>query len=334
MTARAGTPVRVVVVGAGGLGSYLAAALADAGHTVTAVARGEHGSAIRTEGLRVVSGVNEAVGKTRVVHRIGCVERVEDAGPQDLALVTVKTFSLDEVAPGLAALAERGTTVMPLLNGIDALERLQAAGVRAETLLAGVAYLTAFRTAPGRIVQRGTHARLVVGALSEAASQRLAPTVDAFSGTDLEVGQSDDIRRDLWLKMAVVCTLSALCGTSGSSLGSIREHPRGRSLQARAVGEVLAVANAAGVQLDGRSEAQVTRILDDFPDDFYPSLLHDLRGGRRTEIAALCGTIRRLGSSYGVDTPVHDMATWAVEIKSLGRDRRMAASPPNRHSRP
>lgn len=316
MSTADGTLTRIVVVGAGGLGSYLAAALAGVGHTVTAVARGEHGAAIRTKGLTVVTGLESGGQPAHSVHRVRCVERTEDAGPQDLALITVKAFSLDEVAPAVAALAAPGATVVPFLNGVDAIERLEAAGVPATSLLGGVAYLTAFRTAPGRVERSGTHGRLLVGAPNTGDPNRLERTIAAFNGTGIQVVHSDDIHRDLWLKMALVCALSALCGAGDSALGPLRTHPSSQQLQHRAVREVLAVAKAAGVETGDNAHASVTQILDGFPDDFYPSLVHDLRAGRATEIGALCGTIVRLGEEYGVDTPLHAMATWVIECRS------------------
>jgi 2-dehydropantoate 2-reductase len=305
--------VKAVIIGAGGLGSYVGAVLARAGHDVHLVARGEHASAVRQNGLRVVSSEGE------FVVRPGCVGSAHELDGADAAVVTVKSYSLDDVAPQVRHLAERDAFVLPLLNGVDATERLCAAGVPGNALVDGVAYLTSFRTAPGVIERKGTHQRLVVGSASGLAAKQLPRVVELFGDTPVEVRVDEEILPELWRKMAVVCSLSAVCGMTDAAIGRIRAHPLGRDLQERAVGEVMAVGRARGVALPADSETRVHAILDAFPEDFYPSVLHDLRSGRRTEMESLGGTIARLGRQAGVETPLHDAATCAVQLIEAGR---------------
>jgi len=310
-----GAGQRIVVVGAGGLGSYLGAALAEAGHAVTLVARGAHREAIEERGLCV-----RDEGSERTI-RLACVSDAAEAEAADLAIVTVKAFSLPEVAASLADQARRGAAVLPLLNGVDAAERLVRSGVPESHVLAGVAYLTAFRTAPGIIERSGRHGRIVVGAPVPVAEPAVAAAREAFAHTPLSIEAVDTqrIHQELWSKMAVVCALSALCGLTRGPIGPIRRYPGGRALQDRAVEEVLTVGRSQGVAVGPDVQAQAIAILDGFPDDFYPSLLHDLRSGQRTEVEELCGTIVRLGTAGRIETPVHLAAACAVVLASRQR---------------
>lgn len=300
-------------MGAGGIGSYVGAVLSRAGHDVGLVARGAHALAVRERGLEVEDGEDGFVAHPT------CLEADEVPDGVDAVLVAVKAYSLDEVAPQLVRLSEGGALVVPLLNGIDTSERLAAAGVPPDRIVDGVAYMTAFRTAPGEIARRGEHQRLVIGSATGASTHRLEDVVRIFQGSPIEVLIADDIRIELWRKMAVVCALAAICGITGAALGPIRAHPLGRSLQKRAIGEVMAVGRSRGVPLPCDAEARVGEILDAFPDDFYPSVLHDLKSGRRTEMDALGGTLTRLGREAGVETPLFDAATCAVAVVE-GRD--------------
>lgn len=301
--------MRVVVVGAGGLGSYIGAVLAQAGHAVTLVARGAHREAIEADGLRVRSHAGDFV-----VHP-ACVESALDVDGADLAFLATKTFSLDEVAPQLAHLAEHGSDVVSLLNGVTALERLAAHGVPEERVADGVAYMTSFRVEPGVVERKAAHQRIVVG------DGPVARTlIEAFGDTIVEVEVADDVRVELWEKMAVVCSLSVLCAIGERNMGSVRGHELGADLQRAAIGEVLAVGRAHGVPIPPDAEARIDDTLDRFPDDFFPSVIHDLNGGRPTEMGDLGGTVCRMGRAAGVPTPLHDAGTLIVQLAERRAD--------------
>lgn len=301
-------PLRVEMVGAGGLGSYVAGTLANAGHDVRLVVRGAHGEAVRARGLEIRTPRGGFVTRPR------CVSPETPPEPADVAFVAVKAYSLDEVAPRLVDLATQGAVVVPLLNGVDISERLRAAGVPEDRLVDGVAYLTAFRTAPGVVERKGEHQRLIVGSALGASAQALELIHELFEPTAVETVTAEDIGVEIWLKMAVVSSLATICGITGAALGPIRAHTFGRDLQAEAIAEVLAVGREHGVALPPDAEARVGKTLDGFPEGFYPSVLHDLRNGHRTEMDALGGTLARMGRTLDVRTPLLDAATCAVAL--------------------
>jgi 2-dehydropantoate 2-reductase len=305
--------VRVAVIGAGGLGSYVAAVLVRAGHEVTAVARGEHATAIERVGLHIESFDGDFTAHPSVVRS------ALDLDGADLALVAVKAYSLDEVAPQVAHLAGLGAVAVSLLNGVTACERLASRGVPPDRLVDGVAYMTAFRTAPGRILRKAAHQRLVVGSSTGAPHEASDRVRRSFAGTGVAVTVADDIHAELWRKMAVVCSLAVICSLTGEPMGSIRSHRLGSTLQRRAISEVIAVGRARGVALPPDTEARVGDILDAFPDDFHPSVIHDLKSGRRTEMEELGGVIAALATERGIEAPLHEAATCAVQLAERRR---------------
>ena len=296
--------MKVVIVGAGGLGSYVGAVLAQAGHEVTLVARGEHRSAIEEDGLEVRSHA----GDFRV--EVRCVGSALEVSEADLAFLVTKTFSLDEVAEQLSHLADRGAHIVSLLNGVTAVDRMAAHGIPREVLADGVAYMTSFRVAPGIVERKAAHQRFVLGA----GAVPLDRIRNAFAGTLIGVETVDDIRVELWEKMSVVCSLSVLCAIGERNMGSVRQHPFGAELQRLAITEVLDVGRAAGVHIPPETDAKIDATLDRFPDDFFPSVIHDLNQGRRTEMGDLGEEISRLGRAYGIPTPLHDAGTLIVQL--------------------
>lgn len=298
-----------VVFGAGGLGSLLGALLFEAEADPVLVARGPHLDAIRASGLRV-----EGPGGRRTLTP-RAVTDVHDLTAVEVAFVTTKSYDLESAGRALAPLARGGTTLVPLANGVDALDRLEAAGAPRDHLVAGVAYLTAFRTGPGSVSRHGSHGTVLLGAGHAQADQRARRVAELLAATGLETRLVADVRVELWVKMAVVCGLVAACALSRAELGTVLRHPLGSVLLERAVAEVVTVARALGVRLVRAHEDRIHGTLDGFPPAFHPSLIHDLENGVRTEIDALSGAVSRWGRQVGVPTPIADAVTLAVGIR-------------------
>ena len=302
--------MRIVVVGGGGLGSYVGAVLSEAGHDVTLVVRGEHRAAIEASGLEVRSHAGD-------VHvQVGCVGSALEVDEADLAFLVTKTFSLDEVSEQLRHLADRGAHIVSLLNGVTALDRMEAHGIPRDALADGVAYMTSFRVAPGVVERKAAHQRIVLDADAGPVDRVRA----AFEGTLVAIEVVDDIRVELWEKMSVVCALSVLCAIGERNMGSIRGHAFGAELQKLAIAEVLDVGRASGVPIPPETDEKIDETLDRFPDDFFPSVIHDLNQGRRTEMGDLGEEISRVGRAHGVPTPLHDAGTLIVQLAEARAD--------------
>jgi len=100
-------------------------------------------------------------------------------------------------------------------------------------------------------------------------------------------------------------------------MGSVRSHPYGAELQHRVIAEVLDVGRANGVPIPSDTEKKISETLDRFPDDFFPSVIHDLNQGRRTEMDDLGGEISRLGRACGIPTPLHDAGSVIVHLAEV-----------------
>ncbi|MAM02711.1 MAG: hypothetical protein CMH51_04070 [Myxococcales bacterium] len=299
--------MKVVVVGAGGLGSYIGAVLSQAGHDVTLVVRGAHRTAIEKNGLRVRSHAGDFDAKVR------CVASAMEVDAADLALLVTKTFSLDEVADQLVHLSGSGAHVVSLLNGITALDRMELHGVSRNVMADGVAYMTSFRVEPGVVERKAAHQRIVL----DASAGPVSRVRQAFEATLVEIKTVPDIKVELWEKMSVVCSLAVLCAIGERNMGSVRSHPYGAELQHRVIAEVLDVGRANGVLISSDTEKKISETLDRFPDDFFPSVIHDLNQGRRTEMDDLGGEISRLGRASGIQTPLHDAGSVIVHLAEV-----------------
>ena len=296
------------IVGAGNIGSYYAGLLSNAGNTVKLVARGPHLDAINARGLEVRTPDRMFVAHPAADQRPSLVDQCE------AVIVAVKSYSLEEVAPGIAAAAANGATILPLLNGVDVAERLVRLGVPRESIVGGLVSVSVFRTAPGAVERRSPFDRAVVGEFDRRPSDRAQRLVDAFTSAGVAAELSADITMDLWRKFSFIVPLNVVCGLSRGPMGPVIASERGRKLVTDSLHELAEVARAVGVPFSREEEAKTSRELLALGAGTRPSFLADLERGGPTELDLLAGTVSRLGHEHGVPTPVHDVATAAFAI--------------------
>lgn len=303
--------MNIAILGAGGVGGHFGGTLSRAGHRVALLARGAHLVAIRERGLEVRTPEGAFTAKVEATDDPETFEDVE------LAVVAVKSYSLPEIVPAARLLAERGAVILPLLNGVEAADRLVDRGVPDERVLGGLTEISAARIAPGIVERRSAFQRVVAGERFGGISERAERIAAAFREAGAEARASADITADLWRKFAFITTMSAACGLARASIGPIRKAPLGPLLIERALHEVVAVARARGVDLPEDVETRILGFIDTLPDPMKPSFLIDVESGGPTEIDDLSGTVSRLGREAGVETPVHDTATAALGVSRL-----------------
>jgi 2-dehydropantoate 2-reductase len=300
--------LRIAVLGAGGLGGLYGALLARAGHTVAFLARGAQLDAIRARGLEVRTPEGTFVAPVTAFDEPGALD------PADLAIVAVKCYSLESIAPAAGLLATRGAIVIPLLNGVDAADRLAAAGVTRSSILGGVASVSAVRVAPGIVERKSSFQTLTVGELLGGMSPRAEKIAEVFRGAGIDARATTDISADLWRKLAFIASMAAACGLARAPVGMVRDAPYGHRLFERLIREVFAVARALHVNLAEGEEDKMLRFVDSLGAGLKPSFLLDLESGGPNELDDLSGAVARLGREAGVDTPVHDTAVTALGI--------------------
>jgi len=298
--------MRIAVLGAGGVGGYFGGLLARAGQEVGLLARGAHLDAVRAHGLEVRTPEGPF---TAAVRATGDPQELEGS---ELAVIAVKNYSLPEIAPVAKRLAEAGAVILPLLNGVEAADRLIEHGVPGDRVLGGLTEISAARVGPGVVERRSDFQRIVVGERSGPPSERAERIVTVFREAGAEARGSADITADLWRKLTFIASMAAACGLARAPIGPVREAPYGPLLIERAVREVAAVARARGVALAEGMEDKLLSVIAAMPAPMKPSLLLDLESGGPTEIDDLSGAVSRLGRLAGVPTPVHDVATTAL----------------------
>jgi 2-dehydropantoate 2-reductase len=298
--------MRIAILGAGGVGGYDGSVLSRAGNEVQLLARGTHLEAIRADALRV----SEPDGSTWVA-RVDATDDPAALRGAKLVVVSLKSYYLDAIGPVAADLARHGATVVPLLNGVEAADRLEQLGVPRQALLGGLTAISAERTGPGQVSRKSPFNRVVVGELAGGLSARATEIVALFAAAGVEARASAEMPLELWRKFVFITTMGSCCGLARTSIGPVRDAPLGQVLLERATAESVGVGRAMGI---GFAPDEVSRVLEQvraMAPVMEPSFLADLKRGGRTELDALMGAVARLGRQVGVPTPVHDAAVAA-----------------------
>ena len=301
--------MRGVVVGAGGVGGYFGARLAQAGGDVCVLARGAHLRAIRERGLHIVSPDGDLE-----VH-VAAEDDPAVIGPCEAVLFCVKSYDGEAAAASLGPLLGPDTAIVPLLNGIDHLDVLAAAAGRGH-VLGGMAAVFAERVGPGIIKHRGGPGWITFGELDGRSTPRAERLLELCRQAEIAHDLADDILSVMWQKLAFICAQAGLTATTRLPLGEIRTCKPAFELYHRILEEVLAVAEAEGISV---REGAIERMLDfarGLEPDTFSSLHDDLVAGRRIELEALHGAVLRRARTRGIAVPACEavyalLAPWA-----------------------
>jgi 2-dehydropantoate 2-reductase len=289
--------MRIVVVGAGGVGGYFGARLARAGQDVTVVARGDHLDAIRSRGLSVRSAVE---GEYTVT--VAAMEKVAGSREADAVLLCVKSFDTDVAVEQVREVVGPATPVLSLQNGVDNEERIDAA-LGPGHALGGVAYVFAAIEAPG-VVAHTFAGRIVLGEMDGRPTPRAERLREAFAAAGIPVALSADIRRALWEKYLMISAQAGMTALTRCPIGVIRDTPETWCMYRMIVEELAALGRASDVALPADAVETTLAHAGQLAPHLYSSLHHDLVHGKRLELEALHGHAVRLGRRLGVPTPM------------------------------
>jgi len=291
--------MRILVMGAGGVGGYFGAQFARAGHDVAFVARGVHLAALREHGLKLES-------ELAPVHlqRVTADSDPARLGPADIVMFCTKLWDVEEGARQIAPAVAPDGLVIPFQNGVESHVMLQGV-LGNERVAGGVAQISANIKAPGVIEQVGAFARLRVGSFSPTQERRLREFADAGARAKIDVEVVADIERALWEKFVFLVAISGVTSLARQPVGVVRSDPDLRATLIAALEETAAVGRARGVALEADVVAATIKLVDSLQPGMRASMLNDLTRGNRLEAPWLAGAAARMARDAGLAAPVN-----------------------------
>ena len=188
--------MRILVMGAGGLGGYFGGLLAHSGADVTFIARGSNLQAMQTRGLTVRS-VNGDFAL-----RVQAQADPAELPPADFVLFCVKTYDVTAAAALLQPVVTAHTVLLTLQNGVDTPYALQTAFGRG-TVLAGMTRIGSTLAEPGVIEQPTTDRTIEFGSLDAQAQPHVAAVRCLLEAAQIPTVVSSDIQQSLWEKLVL-----------------------------------------------------------------------------------------------------------------------------------
>lgn len=292
--------MKIYIVGVGGVGGYFGGLLAKGGCDVTFVARGEQFKALKENGLRVRSVIENFN-----IKQVQVIQNVSEIYSPDLILVTVKTYDTELVAKELSRVVNPHTVIITFQNGVENDLELKKY-IKNALIFPGVAYVISKRAEPGIIEQTGGLCKLVFGDRKNPSIPKLKEVETLMRNAEIDANLSDDIIRDLWKKFTYICAFAGLTTIYKKTIGEILNDPQTRNEYEQCVNEVVAVAKSLNVNLPNDIFDTTMKTTTNTASDSKSSLLLDIENGRQTETETLNGALVRLAKEKGISVPVNE----------------------------
>ncbi|WP_137703287.1 ketopantoate reductase family protein [Marimonas lutisalis] len=307
--------MKIAIMGSGGIGGYFGAQLAQKTDSdVWFVARGDHLRAIRENGLQIKSDVGGTV-----VFPAQATDDPKEIGPVDIVVLAVKLYSVNEAVEQCRPLVSEETGVISFQNGIGTEERIDEI-LGLGHAIGGIAYAPLAIEAPGIIRHTGNLARLTVGEMSGARSERLEAFVSACRKAEIETAMSESITRELWEKFVFLASFSGITCLTRQPIGFTQQEQSAKELFEQALKEAVVVADAEAVKLDDGFVGKTMAFAMSMGASAQSSMLTDLQNGRPLENAWLSGKIVELARKHKICTPAHKAFYAAMKPFETGTD--------------
>jgi 2-dehydropantoate 2-reductase len=311
--------VNMLVVGAGAMGSVFGGFLADAGHKVVMIARKAHADAIMKKGL-LIDGI---WGERRVdsLNVRTSLADIPETSAFDVALLSVKSYDTAVALSELVRALPNPPPVVSLQNGLGNVEMI-AGRIGSEKTIGGRMIFGVEFIKPGHVTVTVSADNSKLGGLPGGIDpffvKRLA---QAITAAGIPADAVPDIERYIWGKVLYNCALNALATILNVHYGRLLDSESTKDIMTHIIEEIFIVAEARGVNLGWEKPEAYCRELFDvlIPRTFehHPSMLQDMRRGKKTEIDALNGAVVTMGAELGIDVPYNWTITQLIKAKEL-----------------
>ncbi|TGA98914.1 2-dehydropantoate 2-reductase [Sporolactobacillus shoreae] len=289
--------MRILVLGAGGIGGYFGGRLVEKGEDVTFLVRSKRKQQLEKNGL-IIRSVN---GDFTCTPKL--VTKTDVAGPFDLVLFSTKSYHLEEAIEDLQPFVGGETVILPLLNGIAHVSQLKQA-FDGDKVIGGLCFIETTLNETGDVIQTSPADRLVYGELEHPDTKRIREIADAFSGTKADFVLSDHIEQDLWHKYLFITVLSGVTTLMRAPIGPIRESEGGRNFIRQMFEEGAQIMRAAGAPIQNNIVDQHMKTIDQIGYDMKSSMQRDMEKGSSIEGDHLQGYLLQLADQFHVDAPL------------------------------
>lgn len=282
----------IAIIGTGAVGAYYGGRLAQHGHDVHFLLRGDY-QAVKQNGWNIRSCDGDFVLPATNVNAYNDLAKMPEA---DLVIVTLKTTANDQFEALITPVLKRDTTILTIQNGLGNEERL-ADLFGAERIVGGMAFVCINRIEPG-LVDHIAEGTITLGEFRSAAGERVGRIAEMLRTSKIPCRVIDDLRYGRWEKLVWNVPFNGLSAALNQTTDLLLALPAGEALVRSLMEEVIAAARSTGVELP-RSLIQA-KIDQTRGMGAYKTSMHlDFLSGRPMEIEAIFGYPMRSAQAAG-----------------------------------
>ena len=302
--------MKFLIAGAGAIGAYIGARMAQAGFDVTLFARGPHRGAMQEHGVRIKSGEGDFVARPTIASSL------EEVGPVDVVFLGVKAHGLPQLAPHLGPVLGPDTTLVSTQNGIPwwyfqgfggqweglRLERVDPGGVissaiETKRVVGSIIYFATEIAAPG-VIHHTEGNRITLGEPDGTRSDRIRMLAESLIASGFRCPISTRIRQEIWVKVLGNASFNPVSALTRATLVQIARDPGTASVIRSIMQEVEEVSHKLGMELPVSIDQRMAGA--EKVGEHKTSMLQDLEAGRPMELEALVGAVVELGERVGL----------------------------------
>ena len=276
--------MRILVVGAGGIGGYFGGRLAVVGRDITFLVRPKRAELLRQKGLVIRSPLGDAhIASPKLVTADGLAETY------DLVLLSCKAYDLDDAISSFAPAVGPKTAILPLLNGMAHLERLEAR-FGSEAVLGGTCFISTTIGPDGEIVHMNDIHRITYGERRGGMTPRIEAIAKVFADAGFTAQASEAILSDMWEKWIFIAATAGMTCLMRSTIGDFVA-AGASDLALKLIDECAEIAANNGFPLAQISEARIRENLTRAGSPITASMLRDIQAGARIESDQIIGDL-------------------------------------------
>lgn len=304
--------MRVLVLGAGGIGGFFGGHLAKAGADVTFLVRERRAAQLRASGLVIESELG------RLSMPVNIATRGDDVGSPDVVMLACKAYDLPSAIASIAPMIGPQTAVLPLLNGLAHLDQLSTR-FAPSPIWGGLAHLGVTLADDGTIRHLNRLSTIQFGTRAGGADPRASQLASMFTGTPVHASARSNIEQDMWDKFVFLAALAGMTCLMRASVGAIVSLDGGERLMFQLLDECCAVADANGFRPSEQQLVTYQSQLTQQGSASKASMLRDIERGAPTEGEHILGDMLARAQSRAVPAPLLQIALMHVRAYEAAR---------------
>ncbi len=293
--------MNILVLGAGAIGGYFGARLIEAGQDVSFLVRQPRKELLDTKGLQLTSSFGDFSAPVRALTSVSSQDHY------DVVILSCKAYDLDSAIEMVRPAVDATTAVLPLLNGLAHMERLNEA-FGAQRVLGGLAKIVVAQSGDGSIQHLNDWRTVIFGEQGGGLSTRVQALHEAFPQGSVLAKAVPDIQQQMWEKLVHLSTVATVTCLMRASVGEIARVPGGTELFLRMLALHAEIATREGHPPPETFLADYRRLFADQTAPYVPSILRDIERHKPIEGDHIVGFMLNKVRKHGLDASLHEIA--------------------------